>query len=176
MQLSESVATRLHDRGHQIVAQNDVVEDPLPALKKAMALRNLPKVAVRISEGHIGRTQPPRIDPAAQTEITMMLKEAGFTVIDGTDREIAAADVTYVVEGEAFSEFAARIATLVNCSARVELKMLKRGTNEVDYEDRQTTRAIDLSENVAGKTALQKAGRLLGIRLLQHFEKIIPAR
>jgi TolB-like protein len=174
MQLSDAVSKRLHDRGSKLVAQDDVLEDPMPALKKSLAGRVLPKVAVRFSETHVGIAQTPRVDPAAETEIQMLLKEAGFIVIDGNDKEIAEADVKYVIEGEAFSEFAARIATLVNCNARVELKVVKRVTGELVYTDRETTRAIDLSENVAGKTALQKAGRLLGIRLLKEFERILP--
>ena len=40
--------------------------------------------------------------------------------------------------------------------------------------DRQTARAVDLAENIAGKTALQKAAHLLGIRILNHFADTLP--
>jgi hypothetical protein len=40
--------------------------------------------------------------------------------------------------------------------------------------DRSTTRPADLSENIAGKKALQDAGRTLGIRILQHFAETLP--
>lgn len=174
MQLADKVAHRLRDRGPKLVAQDDALEDPLPGLKEALAGRKLPKVAVRIGERHVTFAPAARIDPAAETEVRMILRDAGFTVIDGTDKEIADAGVKYVVTGEAFSEFAARIATLVNCTARVEIKVVDRKTGEVAYTDRETTRAIDLAENVAGKTALQKAGHQLAIRILQHFDQALP--
>ncbi len=41
--------------------------------------------------------------------------------------------------------------------------------------DRSTDRAVDLSENIAGKKALQKSGRVLGLRVLEYFNKNLPA-
>jgi hypothetical protein len=146
----------------------------LPGLKKALAGRALPTVSLRIEERHVSLAPVARIDPAAETELRMVLKEAGFTIIDGTATDQADGNVKYVITGEAFSEFAARIATLVNCTARVEIKVADRKTGEIAYTDRETTRAVDLAENIAGKTALQKAGHLLAIRLLRHFEKTLP--
>jgi len=175
MQLSDKVAKRLRDAGPKLVAQDDALQDPLPGLKKALAGRKLPKVAVRIAERHVTLAPTVHIDPAAETEVRMVLRDAGFTVIEGDDKQIADAGVKYLVDGEAFSEFAARIATLVNCTARVELKVTNRKTGEVAVTDRETTRAIDLSENIAGKTALQKAGHQLGIRVLEYFDKTLPA-
>lgn len=170
MKLADKVAQRLRSRGSKLVAQDDALQDPLPGLKKSLAGRKLPKVSIEIDERHLGLAANTRTDPAAQTEISMILKEAGFIVIEGSDKALADADVKYEVRGEAFSEFAARIATLVNCTARVEIKVVDRKTGEVIYVDRQTTRAIDLAENVAGKTALEKAGHLLGIRVLRDFD------
>lgn len=175
MQLSDKVAKRLRDAGPRLVAQDDALQDPLPRLKKALAGRMLPKVAVRIAERHVTLGPAAHIDPAVQTEVTMLLRDAGFTVVEGDEKEIADAQVKYLVDGEAFSEFAARIATLVNCTGRVELKIADRKTGEVVYADRETTRAIDLSENIAGKTALQKAGHQLGVRVLEYFDKTLPA-
>lgn len=174
MQVAEKVAQKLRTRGPKLVAQDDAFEDPLPGLKKALEGRALPAVSVRIEERHVTLAPAARIDPAAETEVRMVLKDAGFTVIDGTATDLADAKVKYVITGEAFSEFADRIATLVNCTARVEIKVADRKTGEIDYTDRQTTRAVDLAENIAGKTALQKAGRLLAIRILQHFDKTLP--
>jgi TolB-like protein len=175
MQLSDKVARRLRDRGPKLVAKDDAMEDPLPGLKKALAGRKLPAVAVRIAERHVTLAPAERIDPAAETEVRMILRDAGFTVVEGTDKDLAEANVRYVITGEAFSEFAARIATLVNCTARVELTVTDRKTGEVAYTDRETTRAVDLAENTAGKTALQKAARQIAIRLLRHFDKTLPA-
>jgi curli biogenesis system outer membrane secretion channel CsgG len=174
MQLSEKVSKRLRESGPKLVAQEDALQDPLPGLKKALTGRKLPKLAVRIREIHVSSEPAVRLDPAAETEIRMLLKDAGFTIIDGTDKEIADADVNYIIDGQAFSEFAARIATLISCSARLEVKIVDRKTGEVAYSDRETTRAVDLAENTAGKTALQKAARLVGIRILQQFDKTLP--
>jgi predicted hydrocarbon binding protein len=51
---------------------------------------------------------------------------------------------------------------------------LDRRTVQVQLADRTTQRAVDLSENIAAKTALQKAGRELGIKLLKHFDEHLP--
>ena len=174
MKLSEKVSTKLREKGPTLVAQDDAMQDPLPALKRQLAGRALPKIAVVIKEAHVG-TSPARVDPAAETEVRLVLRQAGFTVIEGDEKQLLAGDVRYVVEGEAFSEFGAQVATLVNCIARVEVKMVDRKTGEVAYTDRETSRAVDLAENVAGKTALQKAGRTLGIKIVRHLADTLPA-
>ena len=61
------------------------------------------------------------------------------------------------VTGEAFSEFAGRHGDLVSVKARVEVKAVDRKTGKVLAVDRQTAVAVDLAEQVAGKTALQEA-------------------
>ena len=169
MKLSEEVAKKLRAKGAELVAQPDAGKDPLPELKKAFAGRKLPAVSVQIQERHIASGPVVRIDPAVETEIRSLLGECGFKVIDGDATQQAEAGVKLVVHGDAFSEFAAKIGNLVSCEARVEVKVTDRKTGEVLFNDRQTTRAVDLAENVAGKTALQKAGRIVGIRLLQHL-------
>ena len=174
LQLSEKVSRRLHEQGLKLIAQDEELEGSLPALKKALAGRILPKVLVRIQETHIGPDAVPALADAAQTEILSILKDVGFSVITGTDKEAADASVRYIIEGKAFSEFAARIETLVNCSARLEVSVLDRKSGEVFYSDRVTTRAIDLAENTAGKTALQKAGRAVGLHILQQFKQSLP--
>ena len=80
-----------------------------------------------------------------------------------------------VISGEGFSEFAARIGNLIACTGHVEVKIKNRRTGEVVFSDHVTTRGIDLAENTAAKTALEKAGHSLGLDILRHFEKTIPA-
>jgi hypothetical protein len=109
-----------------------------------------------------------------ETEVKNVLIAAGFTVVEGSERDLDKAGVDVAVTGEAFSEFNARIGNLVSCSARVEIKAADRRDNRVIFSNRATTRAVDLAENTAGKTALQKGGRELGIRLLQHFADTLP--
>jgi hypothetical protein len=51
---------------------------------------------------------------------------------------------------------------------------VNRSTGKIVLADRVTTRAADLSENIAGKKALQSAGRAMGIRILEHFVETLP--
>ena len=70
------------------------------------------------------------------------------------------------ITGEGFSEAAGRVGGLVSVRARVELKAVDRRTGEVIAADRQTALVVDLSEQVAGKAALQAAAADLAERLL----------
>lgn len=175
MSLSDKIATRLRETGQKLVAGAEGAGDPLPALQAQLAKLKLPKIAVSIPEQHVPFQRPvTRIDPAVETEIKMLLTQSGFTVIDGDEKELNRAGVEIVIGGEAFSEFAARIGNLVSCSARVELKLTHRADGKVLLVDRETQRGVDLSEQQAGKVALQKAGHAIGVRLLQHLAKTLP--
>jgi TolB-like protein len=175
MQLAQKVGDRLRTAGPKLVAADESLTDPLPGLKAALAGRALPRVGVTIAERHVARAAAAGIDPAVETEVRNVLVAAGFTVVDGGEREWDRAGVEVAVTGEAFSEFNARIGNLVSCSGRAEVKAVDRRGNRLLFADRATTRGVDLAENVAGKTALQKGGRELGIRLLRHFADTLPA-
>ena len=177
MQLSQKISDRLRTAGPKLVAADEALTDPLPALKAKLAGRKLPKVAISIAERHVAapRAAAAGIDPAVDTEIKNLLIAAGFTVVDGGERELDKAGVEVVITGEAISEFSARIGNLVSCSARGEMKAVSRADGRLLFADRSTTRAVDLAENTAGKTALQKGGREMGLRLLQHFADTLPA-
>ncbi|MCK4623761.1 MAG: hypothetical protein KAV00_00485, partial [Phycisphaerae bacterium] len=75
-----------------------------------------------------------------------------------------------------FSEFALRTGDLVTCAARAEINVIDRKTGRIVLADRHTDRAVDLAENIAGKTALQKTGRKLAVRTLKHFAKTLPPK
>ena len=60
-----------------------------------------PSVSVKIGERHFGQ---PVIDPAAQTELGLILQQCGFTLVDDKSKERADVEIT----GDAFS--AARIS------------------------------------------------------------------
>ena len=55
--------------------------------------------------------------------------------------------------------------------ARVELKALTLKTGEILAVDRETSAAVDLAEQTAGKTALQQASEILASRLLPKLVK-----
>jgi hypothetical protein len=121
----------------------------------------LPSVSVVISEQHIGAVV---VDPAAQTEITLLLQQLGFQVINPATGN-AQADIQ--IAGEAFSEFAGRHGNLVSCRARVEVHVNRPGSGKLLLADRETSVAVDLAEHLAGKTALENAAAKI-------IERIIP--
>jgi len=187
MELGSKVGDRLRSAGPRLVAEDSAGGDPLPALKKKLKDKALPKVAVIVTEDHYDERQPMQpIDPAVETEIKRVLRACGIHIQDIKQNELAdwarlrdkndvhgwprgLQDVDLVITGEAFSEFAARIGNLVSCSARVEVNVIRRADGKVVLADRETCRAVDLSEHIAGKKALQKAGRTIGIRILDHL-------
>jgi hypothetical protein len=134
-------------------------EDRVAAVKKALPSSKLPVVSVSIVERHFGA---PTIDPAAQTELGKILGECGFKLVD--DKSDDRADVEFV--GEAFSEFGMRKGNLVSCRARVELKVRNKATGQLLAVDRQTSVAVDVSEQIAGKLALQQAAAELAERVI----------
>lgn len=147
-----------------LVAALPTPENTVEIINKQLGDKKRPKLAIHVTERHIGQ---PTIDPAAETEIQLLAQKAGFEVIDGKEGNEKEADV--LITGEAFSEFAARHQNLVSVKARVELKAIDRKSGEVLLSDRQTEVAVDVAEQIAGKTALQRAGAMLARRLLPQL-------
>jgi hypothetical protein len=143
-------------------------EDRIAALKKNLGGGKRPAVSVHIAERHVAAIV--LIDPAAETEVSMFCKEAGFKLIDPKEGMKKAVDVR--IEGEAISEIATRIGNLISVKARLEVKAIDEATGQIVAVDRQTTVAVDLTEQIAAKTALQEAGAEVAERLLP---KIVAA-
>ncbi len=136
-------------------------KDVIAALKKSIGDAKRPKVSVAINERHVGQFT---IDPAASTEIEFMCKELGFEVTKKEDE----ADI--IIKGEGFSEFAGRRSNLLSLRARLEVKAMDKAGNVVAV-DRQTTTEVDLTEQIAGKKALQEAAEKIAERLLPKLVK-----
>jgi len=186
LELGEKLLAKTVEAGPRL-ARVKVPKDPVPALISKLKDRSLPTVAVLIREEHL----PDRIaqlvappDPAVETEIKKMLLEAGFSIQDVPQNQLAewiiAAQegqpiawpkglgaVDYVVFGEGLSDAAGVIGRLRGASARVEINMVERSTGKIVVADRVTTKALDLSETIAAKSALQKAGHRMGQALLR---------
>ncbi len=160
-QLTEKVAKTIIDQAPNLVAKSVTREDRIAAVKKQIGAGKLPSVYVSVTERHVGQAT---IDPAAETEISIFCRELGFKLIDSESGSKTDADILIV--GEGFSEFAARKGNLQSVKARLELKAIERDSGEVIAIDRDVAIAVDLTEQIAGKTALQAAAADIAVRLL----------
>ena len=165
-QLAEKVAQTITRDASKLVAKEVKMEDRIAALKKTLGDGKKPTVLVKIIEQHVGQRT---IDPAAQTEIAMFCKETGFEVIDPDAGVSKQADI--LIQGEGFSEFAVRHGSLVSVKARLEVKAIDPKTDKVIAIDRQTAVVVDLTEQLAGKAALQQAAATLAERMLPKLVK-----
>jgi hypothetical protein len=164
-QLATKVADTIVKQSDKLVAKPVKHEDRVAALKAKLGDGKKPLLVVRVAERHVGQAT---IDPAAQTELMLFAKETGFDVMDpkATDKQ---ADVA--ITGEGFSEVALRRGNLVSVKARLEVKAVDRVTDKVVATDRQTAVVVDLTEQLAGKAALQEAAAQIAERMLPKLAK-----
>jgi hypothetical protein len=162
-ELAQKIAATVGKNGTGLVAKVETREDRVEKIKKALKTGKLPTVSVKIAERHFGA---PVIDPAAETELGLILQEVGFKLVDDKSPQRADIEIT----GEAFSAFGMRKGNLISCKARVELKAQRR-TGEIIAVDRQTSVAVDITEQTAAKTALQNAMAELAERVLPKLVK-----
>ena len=162
--LARKIAADVTQKSDTLVAKVETHEERIARIKKALGDKKLPAVSVKIPEQHFGQHV---IDPAAQTEIGLMLKESGFTLVDEGSTNKADIEIT----GEAFSEAGMRKGNLQSCRARIEIKVREIATGNIIAVDRQTSGAVDLAEHVAAKSALQNGAAELAERLLPKLVK-----
>jgi RNA polymerase sigma factor (sigma-70 family) len=164
-QLSDKIAESIKEQGDKIAPKAPTREDRLANLKKQLKNAARPSVMVKIPERHVG---PAVLDPAAQTELILLLKETGFDVLDPEEAARGQADI--LITGAGLSEFALRRGNLVSVKARVEIKATDRRSGKILVSDRQTALVVDLTENLAGKAALQEAAAILAERILPKLQ------
>ena len=195
LKIAEDIAKLIREEGTRLLPEGRKLPDPVTAIRRRLGKAKPPVVAVVIPEEHRARRTAQRQavpDPAAETEIKRTLLACGFKVVDIGRNDLAdwaramfrkknqpwpaavkSADI--VIVGEAFSEFALRTGDLVTCVGRAEINAIDRRSGRIILAERQTARAVDLAEAIAGKTALQKAGRKLGITLGKTLVRRKPA-
>ena len=159
----------------------------LPVTPDIAAMRK-PRIMIVIPEQHISRVVP---DPAGETEITRIFLEKGFKVVDRTqvakirksdqvkaalrgDKKAAAAigkqyGAEVIIVGEAFSETAAPAHGLSTCRARIEARAIESDTARILAANAKEAGGSDMTVNVAGKKALQRAGGLLANYLIEQI-------
>lgn len=182
-QLVDKLADGLEKWTPQLLPKDEKFENKIENLKNQLAGKKLPTVIITIPEEHLNRQV---IDPAAETEVIKIFKDVGFTVVENKSPPITKwardfqkdpktqippdmAEVDIIITGEGFSEFGTRLGELVACTARLEVKAIERNTTKIIASERTTRRAVDLSEAIAGKTALQAAGHELAIKLVEKI-------
>ncbi len=166
-QLAVKLGEKITEKAADLVAKAVPEKDRIATLKgKLKKFTQRPSVFIQVGERHVGLA---RIDPAAQTELTLFCKETGFTVMDDEDGMKSKAD--YIIKGEGISETAARNGNLVSVKSRVEVKVVERKTGKVVVVDRQTVVIVDLTEQIAGKSGLQEAAAQIAERLLPKLPK-----
>ncbi len=117
-ELAKKVAATVKEKGDTLVARVEPPAERVARIKKSLAGKHLPTVSVKIPEQHFGR---PIIDPAAETEISLVLQQVGFTIVDEKSPQKADVEIT----GEAISELGLRKGSLISCKGRVEIKALQ---------------------------------------------------
>ncbi len=157
--LAKKIAADVTQKGDTLVAKVETHEDRVAKIKKELGDKKLPVVSVKIAEQHFGQHA---VDPAAQTEFSLLLQQCGFTLADDNSTNRPAIEIT----GEAFSEFGMSKGNLKSCRARIEIKAREAAGGKIISVDRQTSVAVDLAEHIAAKTALQNGAGELAERLL----------
>jgi hypothetical protein len=158
-QLAEKISGVVAEKGATLVAKVPTLEERIAKIKQALAGKTLPVVSVQISEHHYG---PSIIDPAAYTELTLILQQSGFKVADGDTKLKPEVQIS----GEAFSAYGMQKGNLISCKSRLEVKVTEVATGKLLCVDRQTSVGVDLAEQTAAKTALENATDALAERLL----------
>lgn len=163
-ELSKKIAADIVQKANTLVAKVETHDEMIEKLKQELGGKKRPRVSVNISEQHFGQLV---IDPAAQTEMLLILKECGFPIKDDSSTGAPDFDIT----GEAISEYGMRKGNLQSCRGRVEIKIRNHATGELIAVDRQTAAAVDIAEHIAAKTALQNAATILAQRTLPKLVK-----
>lgn len=163
-QLAEKIGGVVAEKSATLVAKVPSREERIAKLKKLVDGKKLPVVAVKISEQHYG---PAIIDPAAETELSLILQQCGFKLADASTKDKPEVEIA----GEAFSAAGMRKGNLISCKSRIEIKVREVATGHIMAVDRQTSVGVDIAEQTAAKTALENAADTLAERVLPKLVK-----
>ncbi len=162
--LAVKIAAVISEKGDTLVAKVPTHDELIAKIKQALAGKKLPVVSVKISEQHYG---PHIIDPAAETELSLILQQCGFKLADASSTEKPEVEIS----GDAFSAYGTQKGNLISCKSRLEIKARDVATGNIIVVDRQTSVGVDVAEQTAAKTALQNATDQLAERLIPKLGK-----
>jgi hypothetical protein len=162
--LAKKIAGTVTEKSDTLVAKVETREERLARIKQSVAGKTLPVISVKIDERHYG---PHIIDPAAQTELSLILQSCGFTLADENSTNRAAIQIS----GEAFSALGLHKGSLISCTSRIELKAREVASGNILVVERQTSVGVDIAEQTAAKKALENAADELAARILPKLVK-----
>lgn len=159
--IAQDINKIVSERSSELLPKIKAEADRIEAIRKKIGNYELPTISIKVPEQHVGARVS---DPAAESELTHICKELGFNILDGSSTEGKKADL--ILDGEGMAEFAVRRKNLVSVKARLEIKVYDNTSKRVLVTDRQTVMGVDLTEQIAGKSALQQAALELAERLI----------
>lgn len=162
-ELGAKIDATLSSKGKSLVVDADPNDDYVGRLKAIVQNKKLPSVTVVIPEVSLGAAS---IDPAAATEFQKLLTQLGFTVFDS---KTATGSPDVEITGEAVSQVAFRKGGLVSARGRVEVKAVEKTSGKILWTDSENTVAVDISDEIASKTALQKGSHKLIERMVTQL-------
>ncbi len=159
--ISETIKTTIMTRSAELLPKPVDSQDRIALIAKAIGKEPRPTIAINVPEKHIQRQIA---DPAVLTELTYILKELGFTVYESGSPQARAADIQ--ISGAGTTEFATQREGLYAVRGRLELTCVHNEDKSVLAVDRQTNIVVELSEQIASKSALQQATGDVAQRLI----------
>jgi len=162
--LAKKIAADVSGKSDTLVAKMETHEERVAKIKQSLVGKTLPVVSVKINERHYG---PHIIDPAAETELSLILQQCGFKLADNNSTN----KPTIEISGDAFSAYGMQKGNLISCKSRIEIKARDVVTGNILVVDRQTSVGVDVAEQTAAKTALQNAADELAERIIPQMSK-----
>jgi TolB-like protein len=163
-QLAKKIASDVTAKSDTLIAKVESRDEWIAKLKQSLPGTNRPIISVKINETHYG---PHIIDPAAATELAVVLQQCGFPLADENSTNHPAIKIT----GEAFSAFGMQKGNLISCTSRIEIKIHDGTEDNLLWVDRQTSVGVDIAEQTAAKKALENAADTLARRIIPKLVK-----
>jgi TolB-like protein len=192
-ELTTKIGDRIIKQRSELVAPDvrDDLQANLNALAETLKGKSLPKVAVAVSEQHLGGES---FDPAAETELMYWLTHSSVPLVDLSSQRlqmrqwakdyylttsfdmppVIPEDVGVLLVGEALSEPAGTYGPLSTCRYRLEVRAVDRATGDVIAIARRTGTYADASPVLAGKSGLQRAAAGIAYEIIPKLAGYVP--